>query len=149
MYTDELGDKICDLIATHTCSIAELSRNNPGLPVEQTISEWRYKIPGFGEKYMLAKARQAMLFAEEIISISDDSRQDKVINAAGEEVPNTELIARSRLRVDTRKWYASKLVPKIFGNGLLLEEAVTENLALKAELTELRDKLAKKYEKDH
>ena len=29
---------------------------------------------------------------------------------------NPDVIARSRLRVDTRKWYASKLAPKIYGD---------------------------------
>ena len=38
-----------------------------------------------------------------------------MINNQGNAIYNGEFIARSRLRVDTRKWLASKLVPKIYG----------------------------------
>jgi len=30
-------------------------------------------------------------------------------------VVNGEAVQRSRLRLDTRKWYASKIIPKIYG----------------------------------
>ena len=37
----------------------------------------------------------------------------------GKEIINQDVIARSRLRVDARKWIASKLLPKKYGDKQL------------------------------
>ena len=59
---------------------------------------------------------------DEIIDIADDASQDINITEKGKEICNSEFIARSRLRIDTRKWLASKLAPKIYGqNPVTLE----------------------------
>ena len=42
-------------------------------------------------------------------------------NDAGEDIDfeyNGDAVQRSRLRIDTRKWYASKLAPKKYGDKL-------------------------------
>jgi len=41
------------------------------------------------------------------------------------ETVNPEVIGRSRLRVDTRKWYLSKVLPKIYGDKLQTEHSGT------------------------
>ncbi len=47
-------------------------------------------------------------------TIADDSSEDyKEIN--GKRVVDNENIQRARLRVDTRKWVACKVLPKIYG----------------------------------
>ena len=56
---------------------------------------------------------------DQTIQIADDGRNDwMTVQRGGEgvEVPNQEVINRSRLRVDTRKWLASKVIPKIYGD---------------------------------
>jgi len=53
--------------------------------------------------------------AEEILEIADDGRNDTYETEDGAEKVNTDVINRSRLRVDTRKWLMSKLAPKKFG----------------------------------
>jgi hypothetical protein len=54
------------------------------------------------------------------LKISDDGRNDYTETEDGE-VPNHEHIQRSRLRVDSRKWLASKLVPKKYGDKVSAE----------------------------
>jgi hypothetical protein len=86
--------------------------------VPSTIYLWRLKYPSFSEMYAQAKMIQADILAEECLSIADDDSQDTKINMlTGEEVCNTEFIARSRLRIDTRKWLAAKLLPKQYGRA--------------------------------
>jgi len=114
-YTDELADRICEAIATSTLGTNKLCKMHDWMPVQDTIYKWRYKHPRFAEKYALAKAKQAELIAEEIVDIADDGINDTYIDAEGNVKVDTDVIARSRLRVDTRKWYASKLAPKIYG----------------------------------
>ena len=58
--------------------------------------------------------------AEEIIAIADDGTNDFTTDKDGKEVPDYELVQRSRLRIDARKWYASKLAPKIYGDKLAI-----------------------------
>ena len=55
-------------------------------------------------------------YAEEIIEISDDGSRDTYIDEKGREVIDREVIARSQLRIDARKWYASRLAPKKYGD---------------------------------
>jgi len=74
----------------------------------------------FLDKYNQAKELQAEYYADELIDIADDASNDYVekVMASGEvvQVVNSEHIQRSRLRVDTRKWIASKLLPKRYGD---------------------------------
>jgi len=53
--------------------------------------------------------------AEEILEIADDGINDTYETEDGKEKVNQDVINRSRLRVDTRKWLMSKLAPKKFG----------------------------------
>ena len=65
--------------------------------------------------------------AEEILDISDDDSEDTIFIEADEEsgksakaVKNKEFIERARLRVDSRKWLLSKLLPKTYGDRTIL-----------------------------
>jgi hypothetical protein len=68
-------------------------------------------------RYARAKEEQADLMVEEMISIADDSSNDTILTDKGE-AENKEWVNRSKLRVDTRKWIASKLKPKKYGDKL-------------------------------
>ena len=55
------------------------------------------------------------MLAGQILEISDDGINDYTQTEDGDEAPNHEHIQRSRLRVDFRKWLATKLAPKKYG----------------------------------
>ena len=58
--------------------------------------------------------------------IADDGRNDwmEVETKKGSYVSlNSEAVARSRLRIDQRKWYLSKLAPKKYGEKLDIEHS--------------------------
>jgi hypothetical protein len=63
-------------------------------------------------------------WADEICEIADDGRNDwmTVTRRNGNEVAveNREVVNRSRLRVDTRKWLMSKLHPEQYGEHVEL-----------------------------
>lgn len=59
--------------------------------------------------------------AEDTVNIADDGRSDTYIDADGVKRTDQDVIARSRLRVDARKWYASKLAPKKYGDKITQE----------------------------
>ena len=120
IYTPELADLICLRVATHQIGTKRLCKLYDDMPDDTCIYEWRYKHPEFARKYAEAKMRQAELMAEEIIDIADDGRNDTYTDEDGNERTSQDVINRSRLRVDTRKWLMSKLAPKKYGDRTTL-----------------------------
>lgn len=152
-YNLKLGTRICDLVATHTEGLKHLCAQFDWMPVRDTINEWRWKHNEFAVMYTKAKLSQAELMAEDCIDIADDGTHDTILktNNNGEEyeIANAEWINRSRLRVDTRKWIASKLLPRMYGEHNKIESLEGQNEALRAELRELRDKLDAQNKKEY
>jgi hypothetical protein len=147
-YTQEMGDLICERIATHPLGLKRLCKKYDDMPAETTIQRWRYRVNGFRLQYAQAKMLQADVLAEECLDISDDTTQDIRVTEDGKTMIDGEFVARSRLRVDTRKWLASKLLPRQYGDKSLLEQKTEENELLKQELIMLRDKLNEQNRKD-
>jgi hypothetical protein len=114
-YTQELADLICERIATHGVGLKKLCEMYDDMPEKITIRRWCLKYPQFRSQYAQAKALQIEALVDEIIDIADDASQDTFISEHGKQVCNNEFIARSRVRIDTRKWLASKLAPKLYG----------------------------------
>ena len=79
------------------------------------------KHPDFTEQYARAREAQADKLAEEILAIADDGRSDTYLDAEGNEKTDNEAIQRSKLRVEARKWLASKMAPKKYGEKVTQE----------------------------
>ena len=135
-FTQELADEICETVANNGIGISRLCKLNPHWPTKETIFQWRRKFRSFSDQYTRAKIDQISAMVEDILDISDDGSHDTKINNNGEESLNGEWVARSRLRVDSRKWFASKLAPKIYGDNPGFKELAEE---LK-EFREMREK---------
>ena len=76
--------------------------------------------PQFSEQYARAREAQADKLAEEALQIADDGRNDTYVDGDGNVKTDTEVIQRSKLRVDTRKWLASKMAPKKYGDKVAI-----------------------------
>lgn len=115
---------ICDRIENGE-ALSKICKSS-GMPSKALVYEWLEQYPELVDKYARACEARADLYANEIIEISDDARNDYMEafdqegNAVGYRL-NGENIARSRLRVDSRKWLASKLAPKKYGDRTVLE----------------------------
>lgn len=127
-YTEELADEICDTIATSANGIPTLCKRNPHWPDMRTIFRWRRYNDSFCQKYMKAKQDQIEVLMDETIEIADDTSNDYVENGEGKIVANNELVNRSRLRIDTRKFLATKLAPRIYGDSLLSKNPEAQSL---------------------
>jgi|HubBroStandDraft_2_1064218.scaffolds.fasta_scaffold911343_2 hypothetical protein len=129
-YTTEKADLICKIISTTTWGLPKICsyfKSVYDIPCESVVREWRLNHEEFATKYARAKLAQADILAEECLDISDNSTpEDYNVN---------------RLRIDTRKWLASKLLPRQYGDKSLLEQKTEENDKLKEELRELRANL--------
>lgn len=89
------------------------------MPAQSTVFKWLSEQSAFSEQYVRAREAQADKLADEILSIADDGTNDTYKTDDGEGV-NHDVIARSRLRVDARKWLASKMAPKKYGDKMAI-----------------------------
>lgn len=122
-YSPELGAELCERLATGLsvrtiCTAA-------GMPAYTTVFQWIHHHPEFAAQYQAARVAGCEAIADEVFVIADDTSKDRVTRKLpnGKTVTETdhEHINRSRLRVDTRKWYLSKIVPKVFGDRIGLD----------------------------
>jgi hypothetical protein len=118
-FTQEVADAICTRIADGE-SLRKICESDD-MPAKTTVMRWladEEQHKPFRDQYARAREEQADKLAEEIIEIADDGRNDTYKDAEGQIKVDHDVIARSRLRVDARKWYASKLAPKKYGDKL-------------------------------
>lgn len=113
-FTKEIADKIC----------AELSEGKSlrticdadDMPCKATVFRWLRVEEGFSDQYARAKDESAEAMIEDMLAIADSG--------------NYSDTNRARLRVDTRKWIASKLKPKKYGDKIQQEH--TGNITIEA-----------------
>ena len=117
-FTQEMGDEILAGIAEGNSLRTVLKAE--GMPCMSTVFKWLREEAGFSENYEKALASRADAFGEDILAIADNTENDTHTTTYADGVertsPNTEWISRSRLRVDARKWLASKHHPKRYGD---------------------------------
>lgn len=121
-YQQELGDKICSIVATHTESLEDLVKMYE-LPPVRTIYDWLYRNDAFSHNYAKAKQIQAQRMIEELDKIAKE--KSYYIDADGNQRVDPGYTASQRLIADTRKFIASKLVPKVYGDKQTIEQTVT------------------------
>jgi len=120
-FTQEIADTICERLADGESLRSICSGEN--MPNRATVFRWLAGDPLFSDQYARARDAQADAFADDIVAIADESRKGvKIVTKANGDVETTEIdmIERARLQVDARKWIASKLKPKKYGDKLEL-----------------------------
>lgn len=114
-FNQETADAICLRLAEGN-SLRTICQADD-MPACSTVFKWLADRKDFAEQYARARETQADFLAEEILQIADDGSNDTYETENGP-VTNHDVIARSRLRVDARKWLASKMAPKKYGDKL-------------------------------
>lgn len=116
-FTQELADSICEHIAGGR-SLVSWCKEDESRPAYTTVMRWLDSNEAFQNNYARARQDQADYLAEEIIQIADDGENDSYRDEEGRVRVDQDVIARSRLRVDARKWYAAKMAPKKYSDKL-------------------------------
>lgn len=125
-FSQEIADAICERIAGGE-SLRSICAD-PDMPVTSTVCKWLGRQKAFAEQYARARELQADALFDEILEIADDGNNDWM-ERKGEDGQslgwreNGEALRRSVLRVDARKWMASKLQPKKYGDKVQLDHA--------------------------
>lgn len=143
LRSPDLAQAICSRLAEGESLRAICG--SPEMPSLEFVRRWLRDDRDFAAQYARAREEQAENFAEEIIQIADDGSNDCYVDQDGNKVVDHDVIHRSRLRVEARKWIAAKLLPKKYGdkgadvnisnttvnNTLILSEARREELMVR------------------
>lgn len=117
-YSEEKINEIFSQIMSHIINGRSLRTilKDHGMPSPETFYRWLNDDDKKAKHYARACEYRADAIFDEIIEIADESERDTIVHDDGRETANSEWINRSRLRVDARKWIASKLAPKKYGD---------------------------------
>ena len=117
-YTDKDKDNIFEYVCQEI-EKGKALRNvlkDENMPSTSTFYQWLDNDEVKAKQYARATEVRADIIFDDILSIADENTNDTSINENGIEVVNNDVIQRSRLRIDARKWVLSKLNPKKFGD---------------------------------
>jgi hypothetical protein len=104
-YNKDLAFKILGKLA-EGMSLRKICAQSD-MPAISTVLKWRAEKEEFSEQYAHARELQAFGMFDELIDIADESDKDNV--------------AVDKLRIDSRKWYLSKVLPKVCGDKIQTE----------------------------
>ena len=120
LYTPELAEHICDLIAKGVPLNRFSERED--VPDDSTVYRWLGAHSEFREMYAHARERMADRFAEEVVTIADEADPETMRG-----------IEHARTRIDARKWAAAKAAPKKYGDLRRTELSGPDGGAIKTE----------------
>lgn len=105
-YSTKIAQEICEELAAGK-SLRSICRDDR-FPHESTVRLWAVEDrEGFSTQYARARDIGYQCMAEELLDIADGT--------------DGEDANRDRLRVDTRKWFLSKALPKLYGDKTTTE----------------------------
>lgn len=79
------------------------------MPSEYSVYAWLVKHPEFTRLYEDAKQKQMEVWAEQIITLTDNCPQ------------NADAVAKAKLQVYARQWVMGKLKPKKYGDSTTIK----------------------------
>lgn len=122
-YTPELAAEICSRMSGGQ-SLRKICRDE-SMPSMSMVMRWAASNDDFREQYRRAREDLLEHWAEDIIEISDDGSRDYIESDLGDGVVGNRVdhdhIARSKLRVDSRKWLLARLAAKKYGDRISTE----------------------------
>lgn len=117
-YRKRIMTLVCDLLMEGQ-TLRRICDAVPDIPRASTLCDWMLEDCSLAEQYARAREIQADRFADEIIDIADTEPDPQV----------------ARVRMDARKWHASKTAPKKYGDRVELENKHSGTIAVAPELT--------------
>ena len=119
------------LSLSKACQVAALEPG--GCPHPATVLGWTREDAALGQQYARAREIGYKMLGDQILDIADEA------------IPSTEAgaydsaaVAHQRLRIDTRKWQLSKMLPKIYGDKITNEHVGADGGPIQTANVDLR-----------
>ena len=131
-YNKKVADEICKRIALGE-SLRAICRDDK-MPSEDSVYLWLLDDDKreFCDKYARSRNAQAEKMFEALNEIADSSLD---VIVGGEDKADNARVQAVRLKVDTRKWYLSKVLPKKYGDKI--QQEITGEEAIKRVVTDV------------
>lgn len=115
-----LIDSVCKLIESGLSLRKSIISINDKFPTfsRKTFLEWIDEDKEKSDQYARACIIREDFILDEIFDISDNSQNDAITTDDGLTIVNHEIVQRSKIRIDARKWALSKMNRKRFGDGI-------------------------------
>jgi hypothetical protein len=109
-YKTEIANEICEWLMSGKSLRSYCDQ--PGKTPFTTVLGWLRDDGNeeFRTKYAHAREMQAEVLADELKDIADQNKPDQLV------------LAHDKMKIETRQWIASKLLPKKYGNKLEFED---------------------------
>lgn len=121
-------------------AIFKEQKDNKKLPSRKTFNEWLAGDLELSDLYAsCACVREDDIF-EECLEIADDQEDDTYEDEDGNVHVNHNVINRSKVRIDTRKWMLGKMRPKKYGDRVV-NENINKNTDIPSTLEEAKQVL--------
>lgn len=118
-YDESIAESICNAIATQSKGLGAIIEDLGYQISPALVYKWIAQHESFRDMYARAKADQARVLADEITQIADNT-QEGVITTEKEdgkvETKRADMLEHRKLRIESRKWLAAKLLPKVYGD---------------------------------
>jgi hypothetical protein len=103
-FTPEIAERIAAEMADGRTLVAIC--RDPGMPAARTVRDWaRGDVQGFQAIYARARELQAHAVAEMVLQDARDATDPQL----------------GRLQMDAAKWYAAKLLPKVYSDRVAVD----------------------------
>jgi len=123
----KIFNEICDKVVNNKTSFNKaIEESEINL---MTFYRWLTKSDPFKERYKYARDIRADVLFEEIIDIADTTEEGtKTKDTPKGLITETgDMTEHRRLKIDARKWVASRMNPKKYGNTPISENDGTDN----------------------
>ena len=120
-YDESIADAVCDAIAPQSKGLGAIIEDLGFQVSPSLIYKWIQQNDSFRERYARAKADQARVMADEITEIADNTQSGEIVTEKGDgtvEIKRADMLEHRKLRIESRKWLAAKLLPKVYGDKL-------------------------------
>jgi len=114
------------------------------MPVHSTVYLWLLQNKQFSDNYAKAREEQADTLADEIQAIADEYPAE-IVDDKGISRTDSGWVTWQKNRIDARKWVASKLKPKKYGDRQIVAGDAENPLEMKVD-TSVFDAVLKNIE---
>lgn len=132
---NKIVNNVCDDVSNGITTRKAILKQ--GIPFK-TFYEWIDNDEEKSKQYARATELRAEYLAEEILTISDSTEDDVITDENGTPITNHGIIQRDKLRVDTRKWLMSKMMPTKYSDKMNIDHTTNGK-----EITEIKRTIVK------
>jgi len=113
-FSQEVADEICQRLSKGE-PLEQICRDD-NMPASRTVSDWKKAHAAFSADFVRAREEGFDAIAAECLDIADFGLNDTYEDDDGNKRTDTDVIQRSKLRIETRLKLLSKWYPKKYGD---------------------------------